>query len=424
MKTRRIFIIITTLILIVGVALGLMQTLTAQPALRTTAELENVRAYVAATQSDGVNYAVDGGSLFAGHPGAWTEVRTPNQVVVSTVAVDTVNPERVYIGAANELALYRSTNRGANWQRVPLVEEDGVMTGGVTTLAVDPVQQLVYVGTDTGGLFRLRDVGSSMTLTAHLLTPEPVREIAVDARGNGFLFARTDWTLYRAEDHGLTWRTVDNIGSAPTALAIGAVDDAARTPVVYVGTVDRGVVSSLDGHNWATANEGLNFVAGSRLYVDALTTDPAQPGTLYAATSYLYGSTTTHATPSTVFMGEALAATASWTQVGETLPATAAALLPVSGQPGAVYALTTASRTPLALGNAVDMTALAAANTADQTTPVTAPEPAVNWTAILAWIVAGLAAAALVFAIVTDLRRRPTPVVEPKGLVRQTVDNK
>lgn len=430
MKSRRIFIIITTLLLIAGVAMGTLQSLNAQPALRTISTLENVRHYAPATQVDGLNFAVEGGVLFAGGPGAWTEVATPDNVIVATVAVDAAYPDRVYIGAANELAVYRTDNLGRNWQRAPLVETDLIPTGGVIALAVDPVQHLIYAGTDTAGLFRLRDVGSGMNLTAHLLTPEPVREIVVDAQGKGFLFARTDWALYRGENYGLAWTVVDEIRSAPTALAIGLTDDGALSPVVYVGTVDRGVVRSLDGFNWATANEGLNFVPGSRLYVNALATDPARPDTVYVATSYLSGSTTLHNSPSTVYMGTAAIDAAAWATLDEPLVASAAALLPVTGQPGAVYALTSLDRMPTALGSAVDMTALATAPeaAAESVAVAEAQTAPVNWTAILSWIVAGLAAAALVFSILTDVRRRPTPATRPQSptgnLAQQTVSSK
>ncbi len=106
-------------------------------------------------RADGASYAVDAGTLFAGGPGAWREVSTPDEILVSAVAVDNVRPHVVYIGAANELAIYRSADGGDNWLRVPMNNTPG----GVTDIAVDGVQRIVYAGTDTAGVFRLRDVG-------------------------------------------------------------------------------------------------------------------------------------------------------------------------------------------------------------------------------------------------------------------------
>jgi hypothetical protein len=81
-------------------------------------------------------------------------------------------------------------------------------------------------------------------------------------------------------------------------------------------------------------------------------------------------------------------------------------LLPMSGQTGAVYALTTGSRTPQALGSAP---VIAAA-----TSVATMPAPATN-TSVLAWIVAGLAALALGFALFTDAVRRSKTALRSKA---------
>src|SRR5690606_19980743 len=123
----------------------------------------------------------------------------------------------VYVGAANEMAIYRTLDNGNSWLRIPLA--DGFV-GGVTDIAVDGAQRLLYVGTDTAGLFRLRDVGSSVILSGHLLLDAPVLEVVVDSTGKGMAFARTEWNLYRAENFGLAWVAVNNLQSAPTALAI------------------------------------------------------------------------------------------------------------------------------------------------------------------------------------------------------------
>jgi hypothetical protein len=312
---------------------------------------------------------------------------------VSAVAFDSATPEVIYIGAANELAIYRSDNNGRSWMNVPLTQE---YIGGVTDLAVDSAQRLIYVGTDTAGVFRLRDVGSSIINSGQLLLDRPVIEVAADSTGTGMAFARTEWNLYRAENFGLSWVVVDNLQSAPTALEIANTSPA----IVYVGTMDRGVLQSHDGLTWTLANEGLNFVPGSRLHVNDLAIDPQQPEVLYVATSYLYGTSTTNKTPATVAMSTNGAQ--AWANLGEEASYNVAELMPVSGQTGSVYALTNESRSPMPMGQAVAAPATA------ETAVVTAPAPALNFTGLMSWLIAALAGMALLYAVVSDLRSRQT----------------
>jgi len=407
MNARRIFIIITTVILIIAVFVGAVNALTAERAPQPVANLSNVRDY-AASSVEGVNYAIDAGALYKGGPLNWTLVATPADVIVGAVDIDSQNADLVYIGAANQMAVYRSDDGGKSWERYAL-SEDAI--GGVTDIAVDSAQRIVYVGTDTAGLFRLRDVGSSLVLGAQLLLDEPVLEVAADDTGLGMAFARTEWNLYRAENYGLNWSTVENLSSTPTALAIANTDPA----TVYVGTTDRGLLRSQDGgFTWALANADLGMNPGTRLHIDALTVDPAQPDVLYVAASYLFGSTTLHNSPSTVAMTTNGAQEWALLSDGADLNTNVAALLPVSGETGAVYALTLQSRSPQALGDAPVVTDAMAE------TPAITAQP-LNMRSLLTWIIAGLAALALLFAVIVDLRsRRPS---RPSTLAPELVHN-
>ena len=283
MQLRHLYIWIVSLILIGALAAGVYQSVNWANAAEPVALLENVRDVAPATVAGQPDLAVDSSGLYIGRPGQWLAIPIPPEVIPSAVAVDRRLTEGgewqewIYLGAANELAVYRTGDRGANWLRVPLGDE---FIGGVTDLAVDPVQRLLYVGTDTAGLFRLRDVGSSLIIGGQLLLDEPVRQVAVDANGSGLAFARTDWTLYRAENFGLRWSAVENLHSSPTAVAI-----AGDPAIIYVGTVDRGVLKSSDGLSWVAANDGLGGVPGSRLHVDTLAVDPLQPQVLYVERS-------------------------------------------------------------------------------------------------------------------------------------------
>jgi photosystem II stability/assembly factor-like uncharacterized protein len=396
MNARKIAIIVLTLVLIGAVFTGAVSALNGNPAPVVRTQLANVRDFNAVA-ADTDSYAVDGGALFKGQPGAWTQVATPEQVIVSAVAVDSTDPSIVYIGAANEMAIFRTMDNGRSWLRIPLNDD---FVGGVTDIAIDGVQRILYVGTDTAGLFRMRDVGSSVILSGHLLLDTPVLEVVADSTGKGMAFARTEWNLYRAENYGLAWVAVGNLQSTPTAVAIANTDPAQ----VYVGTMDRGLLVSNDGREWTTANNGLNFVPGSRLMVKDLAIDPAQPEVMYVATSYLYGTSEIHEAPAGVALSTDGAQ--AWSPINEAANLAVAELLPVSGLTGGVYALTSDSRTPMALGNAPVITEVAVASQ-----PVAQPETGI--TSILAWIIAGLAALALVFAVAMDLRSRRPELERP-----------
>ena len=389
---RKAFFSITTAVLIIAVFAGIVSALDVRDATLVKANLENVRGYAAANHAAAVNYAVDNGQLFAGRPGEWRQVNTPADVVVGAVALNSARPGTLYIGAANDLTVYRSTDSGKGWMSVPLSEQ---FVGGVTALAVDSVNHIVYAGTDTAGVFRLRDVGTSMIAGGHTPMSEPVVQVAADNTGANLAFVRTPMNLYRAENGGLDWSTVENLGSTPTALAIANSYPA----TVYVGTTDRGLLSSRDGATWTMANDGLGLVPGSRLKVDALSIDPAQLDVMYVATSYIYGGSEYHQSPVGVAMTTNGAG--SWSILASDTQQAMAELLPVSGQTGAVYALTIGSRTPQALGSAPVI--------AETQVAAVTPALATN-TNVLAWIVAGLAALALGFALFTDAVRRSKTV--------------
>ncbi len=395
MNMRKFTLILITILIATAAFTSVVLALDVVPqAPEVQANLANVRDFAPAPTADSLNYAVDGGQLFVGKPGAWMPVSTPDGIIVNAVAQDIRLADVIYMGAANELTLFRSTDGGQNWLRIPLAEQ----VGAITDIAVDSANRMIYVGTDNAGLFRLRDVGTSLITSGRLSLDEPVLQVVVDNSGAGLAFVRTPWNLYRAENSGLNWAKVENLLSVPTALAI-----AETTPAtVYVGTADRGVLSSHDGMVWQSANAGLGLVPGSRLFVDALAVDPVQPDVVYVSSSLLFGSTQVHSLSQGVAMSTDSAQ--AWTNLAPALDGNVAVvdLLPVSGQPGAVFALAANSRTPLALGSApvAPVVEIAAA------APVMVAQPAAQATNWLAWMIAALAALALAFTAGVDLFRR------------------
>src|SRR5436189_29959 len=118
MNARKFAIVTLTIVLIVALFTGAVSALSNKAAPVVRAQLENVLDFdTIVSQLD--SYAVDGGALFKGRPGGWTQISTPDKVIVSAVAVDSTDPKVVYIGAANEMAIYRTLDNGRSWLHVP-----------------------------------------------------------------------------------------------------------------------------------------------------------------------------------------------------------------------------------------------------------------------------------------------------------------
>jgi hypothetical protein len=385
---------------ILTLALGLLlvtESVYGQQSVQTVVPvLENVRAYAAAVTPGGNSFAVDQGLLYRGEPGNWQLVETPEGLIVNAVAVDSQRPQTVVIGAGDRSLLYISRDGGASWQEVALESE---IPSGITSLTIDSTHRLIYAGTFTNGVYRLRDVGSSVIAAGHLLLDEPVAQVVAESSGTGMAFVRTEWHLYRAEELGLRWLSVENLPSPATAVAI------AGTPAtVYVGTANSGIVKSSDGVAWQSANQGLGYTPGSQLYVSALANDPLQPNVLYAATNLILGSANAHITP--VGMAISTDTGSSWQPSDNTLDVILTDLMPVAGVTGAVYGLSERSRTPLALGETIRP--IVAQPVVVPATP--ASTDTLQLWKVIAWVVAGLSTTALTLLVTydvwQDLRRR------------------
>lgn len=346
MKVLRITTVLILFVLSILVATGFVSAATETPNM--PAVLDNVRSFAASPQADGISYANAGGKLIAGKEGSWHTVQFPADIIVAGIAIDPQRADVVYVGAANETSLYRTTDGGESWLRVPL---STVYKGAVTTVAVDSTHRVIYAGTDQGALYRLLDVGSSIVMGGQQVLPEAIVELAVDPAGSNLAFARTSTQLYQGDNWGLNWKPVD-LRTTPTALTIAHTSPA----TVYVGTLDNGVLKSNDGVLWLKANQGLDYNPGTRLRVDALAVDPANPTRLYVATSYLFGNTEVHESPVGVAMSED--AGQQWAMVRSLPAVTVSNLFPVSGKSEAVYAFFANSRTPFALGNAQQLVAI------------------------------------------------------------------
>lgn len=407
---RRAYSIILLVIMISAIYTAVVATSGVQAMSNYKAQLDNVRDYTPAWSTGNTAaataYAIDGGYLYAGTANQWRELQLPVDVIAGAVAVDPYNPTTLYVGAANEMALYLSRDSGESWQRILL---DQQYIGGITDIAVGGAERTLYIATDTAGIFRMRDVASSMILSGHTMMHEPVLEVVADQLGAGLIFARTQWTVYQGVNNGQQWLPLDGLNTAPTALAVANTHPA----VAYIGTTDRGLLESTDGLNWNVVADILPTEAGNRLEISALAIDPIQPNVIYVAMSSLFGSTTVHESPlgvaMTVDQGQ------RWAMIADPTTAPVVELLPVAGTTGALFALTSQSRTPLALGAAADLVATTAV--APARSFITTAQPI--WTlSFISWLVAASAAAALAWLMLQEWQQPMLATAQTQARMR------
>ncbi|SPF00163.1 cellulose binding domain-containing protein [Streptomyces sp. MA5143a] len=189
---------------------------------------------------------------------------------VVSLASDPVDPDKVYVAAGTYTnswdpgngAIYRSSDRGASWQKASLpFKLGGNMPGrGMgERLAVDPHKNSVlYLGAPSGkGLWRSTDSGATWSQVTNFPNV-----------GN-YVADPSDTSGYSSDNQGIVWVTFDeSTGGAGTA-----------TKTVYVGVADKenAVYRSTDaGATWSRvagqptgqlAHKGVLDAVNGHLYV-------------------------------------------------------------------------------------------------------------------------------------------------------------
>jgi len=146
-------------------------------------------------------------------------------------------------------------------------------TGGVVrTLVADPIHpSTVYAGGDLG-LFKSNDDGESWVAIQPAQIGTAIRSLAVDAADPRWIYAGTaHYGLYVSADGGLTWRGDPEDQSTIRTVTIGP------TGTVYVGSDSFLLISGDHGETWSGANIGFDA------FVEAVATDPRDPGIVYVA---------------------------------------------------------------------------------------------------------------------------------------------
>jgi photosystem II stability/assembly factor-like uncharacterized protein len=184
---------------------------------------------------------------------------------------------RRFIESASCLILATSVSRAAEDRWTPL----GPYGGDARALAVSPSNsRILYAGTNSGGVFRSDDAGSTWRAVNGGLSKRDVRALAVDPRSPNVVYAGlADGGIFKTSDGGSSWAArnegtgTTSFGCEVSALAV----DPFVPETVYAGICGNGVYKSVNGGaTWTAPGLPGLFVGGS-----CIAADPVRPGVLY-----------------------------------------------------------------------------------------------------------------------------------------------
>ena len=220
--------------------------------------------------------------------GNWSQIGSGLSVTqVLTVAVDPSNSSVLYAGTP--LGVYKSVNGGHQWK---LTGQANPATAPIigNAIVVHPSNpNIIYVGSQAGGIFRSEDAGQSYQTSAGIFNSV---DIAIDPVTPATIYAASTQGAFKSVNGGINWTPINNglsppFGGQPPRVNRLAIDPS--TPSTVYAATSIGVFKTVNGGGaWALASNGLGQGA-SQVDVLALAIDPSAPMTLYAGLNGFLG---------------------------------------------------------------------------------------------------------------------------------------
>ena len=182
----------------------------------------------------------------------------PNNHMVIYAGISIIqNPNGIYLG------VLKSENGGSTWKSIGLKDKE------ITEIQIDPVSNIIYVGTKKG-LLKSDDQGKTWK---DMNLPYYITSIAIDTKNSpNVLYVGTDANGgFKTTDGGKTW---NNVGVNNARLF---VIDPSDSNTIYEGTWGPGVYKSTNGGQTWVSLPGLGGVFQIAL-------DPNNPKDLYVST--------------------------------------------------------------------------------------------------------------------------------------------
>ncbi|WP_321477611.1 hypothetical protein [uncultured Paludibaculum sp.] len=176
----------------------------------------------------------------------------------TALAVDVNAPDTLLAGARNSL-IFRSTNGGRRWTRLPFPRH---FLGAVSTLAISPADSRIYIAglnveqSPYAGIWYSEDAGATWKMGTGLQGIS-VQSMAIWAKDPRRMVAGTRDGVWGSTDSGRNWKRL----SAPynhemrgvTAVAIDPQD----VDTIYAGTTHLPWKSTDGGKTWSSIHDGM-----------------------------------------------------------------------------------------------------------------------------------------------------------------------
>jgi len=199
------------------------------------------------------------------------------QANVYTIDQSRSNPNIVYAGTEAG-GIFKSEDKGQSWSMVS--HTTNMRT--ISTIKVDPQNQDIAYAADRDAIYRTLDGGSSWTIS-HLVYGISFTDLAINPQNGQIVFAAGDDALYRTLDGGENWERIlsERIwdiefqpGNASTVMVLRSNEADERTE--FWKSTDNGDNFSIKETGWYTSSDPSRREAGGRM-----TVTEADPNRIY-----------------------------------------------------------------------------------------------------------------------------------------------
>ncbi len=220
---------------------------------------------------------------------------TEQGVAVKSLAIDPVQPNRLYFGTSTHV--FTTDNGGVSWNQAytePMADGywqgNGLETTCIQDVAVDPADsQRIYAGYWDMGFLKSKDGGASFKRTSNGFDyGANAFSIVVDPDDAKTLYTSFGWWeenkggVWKSSNYGESWQERRN--GLPDAQVWSIAMDMTsprNSRTLYAASYDHGVYKTTDGgSNWSAINTDLGV--DGNLQVRKIAIDPNNPSTLYA----------------------------------------------------------------------------------------------------------------------------------------------